>query len=309
MQIVRSLDEIEYDPCSCVTLGTFDGVHLGHQALIQTLIRNAKQRSGRSVLLTFEPHPQTVLRGQPTLRLTTEAEKIAALEESNPDVLFIIPFTMELAGLPPEDFIRQYMIDQIGLGCLFTGFNHAFGKDKQGTKAFLEQLSKTHGFHLQIVDPVYVDEMLVSSSQIRALIQDGNVKEAAKLLGKCYALSGTVVQGKQVGEKLGFPTANLEVDHPEKVLPTDGVYAVYVKMKETTYSGTCNIGFSPTIKGEKREIEIFLHDYAGDLYSETLKIQFVERLRNEMKFNTVDELVEQMEQDRRNSERLLSQSL
>ncbi|NQT27945.1 bifunctional riboflavin kinase/FAD synthetase [candidate division KSB1 bacterium] len=309
MKIVRSLNEIHNDSLSCVSLGTFDGVHLGHQALIHALTLKAKQENGRSVLLTFEPYPQTVLKGSQTIRLTTEEEKIVQLDQTGLDLLFVIPFTLELACMLPEEFIQKYMIKKIGLSWLFAGFNHAFGKDKEGTRDFLQTLADNHGFHLKIVEPVYKDDLLVSSSQIRSLLNEGNVRHASQLLGRNYQLSGRVVRGRQVGEKLGFPTANLEVEHPDKVIPADGVYAVQAVLAQEQFSGTCNIGFAPTIKDEKREIEIYLHNYTGDLYGKHLTIQFVDRLRDEIKFNSVDELIHQMKIDKQNSERILLQSL
>jgi riboflavin kinase/FMN adenylyltransferase len=309
MKIVRSLNEIKPEPRSCVTLGTFDGVHLGHEALICALTQRAKREKGRSVLLTFEPYPQTVLNGIQAIRLTTEEEKLSRLEGTGLDWVCVIPFTRDLANMPPEDFIRHFVIGKIGLSYLFVGFNHAFGKDKKGNKDFLRILADIHGFHLEIVEPVYRDGVLVSSSQIRSLLNEGNVRQAAQLLGRNYQLSGRVVQGRQVGGKLGFPTANIQIEDPDKVIPADGVYAVQAGLASDQFSGTCNIGYSPTIKNEKREIEIYLHEYTGNLYGKHLMIQFVDRLRDEKRFNSVDELIQQMKKDKRKSEQILSQSL
>lgn len=309
MKIVQSLDEIKHDPVSCVTIGTFDGVHLGHQALIRALTNKAKQAGGRSVLLTFEPHPQTLLNGREAIRLTLADEKAALLKTMDIDLLFVVPFTQNLADLAPEDFIRHYLIEGVGLSCLVAGFNHAFGKNKQGTRDFLVRLSETHDFKLDIVDPVYQKGLLISSSKIRDLMQEGDVGKASEMLGRPYTVSGRVIQGRRIGGRLGFPTANVRIADPQKMIPADGVYAVRTELpgSRKTIPSTCNIGFAPTLKNEKREIEIYLHDYSGDLYGNSVTIQFIERLRDEKKFNSVEELVRQINQDRLHTDRLLSQ--
>ncbi len=295
------LDQVVHDDRSLVTVGTFDGVHLGHQAILRYLVRRARANGGSSVVVTFDPHPREVVRGEPVPLLTTIEERAELLEALGLDRFIVIPFTPAFARLSAEDFVERILVGRIGLKEIVIGYDHGFGRGRGGDAALLEALGEKLGFAVDVIPPQVVEEHVVSSTEIRALlIDEGDVREAARLLGRPYALGGTVVEGARRGRSIGFPTANLEVEHPRKVIPKAGVYAVLATLDDgvTTLGGMMNIGRRPTFENTGLHLEVHLLDFEGDLYGRRLRIEFVERLRDERKFDSVDALVEQLSRDR-----------
>ena len=311
MHSFSSLDHIPYRRDSHVTLGTFDGIHRGHRRIIDELVRRAKKHDARSVLITFDPHPQRVVKGdaEGVGMLTPLEEKLAILETLDLDAVLILPFDDVLRGMEPEAFVEEILVGRIGMQEFILGFNHAFGKQRRGNVDLLERTGRAHGFRVDVIPPVKADGGIVSSTRIRALIHGGKVAEAGRLLGRSYSLEGLVREGKRIGGVLGFPTANVDVFHEEKLLPADGVYAVMVRMGDRAMPAMANLGFSPTLKDEIHRIEVHIHDFTGDLYDQRLRIEFVERIRAEETFDSVEALVEQMKIDRQRSLRIIKRNL
>lgn len=300
MKRETGLEEIVRDPRSVVTVGTFDGVHLGHQAVLRYLLERARVRSGPSVAVTFDPHPREVVHGAAVPLLTTVDERAEVFESLGLDRFIVIPFTRDFAALPAEAFVEDVLVGRIGVQEVVIGYDHAFGRDREGDARLLERLGRRHGFTVDVIPAQVEAEHVVSSTEIRSLLVDrGDVREAARRLGRAYGLGGTVVAGDARGRTIGFPTANLAVDHPRKVVPRTGVYAVRARVEGgRTYGGMMNIGVRPTFGGDTLRLEAHLFDFEGDLYGRALRIEFVDRIRDERRFDGVAALVEQLSQDR-----------
>ncbi|MBI5043632.1 MAG: bifunctional riboflavin kinase/FAD synthetase [Nitrospirae bacterium] len=279
-----------------LTIGNFDGVHLGHQAILKKIVSRAKEAGGHSVVFTFEPHPLKVIAPDKDIRLITSCdERVRLIEDAGVGAVICANFTKEFAEQNPDDFVKNVLHKKIGVFEVYVGHDYAFGKDREGTISHLKELGKRYGFYVGVIEPVVIDGAIVSSSRIRQMILDGNVDNAAKLLGRNYALNGMVVEGAGRGRKLGFPTANIEL--PSELIPKDGVYAVKVKKGDKIYDGVANIGNKPTFKNERFGVEAYLFGFNGSLYNEMLEIEFVKRIRNEMAFRNADELIAHMKDD------------
>lgn len=295
--------EISRDPRSVVTVGTFDGVHRGHQAILSRLLQRAEERKGTSTLVTFDPHPRTVLRGEPVPLLTTIEERAAAAEDLGIERFVVVPFTDSFAELSPEAFVREILLDRVGLQEIVVGYDHRFGKGGEGDADTLRRLGEKHGFRVDIIPAQALDDEIMSSSRLRTLLaENGDVRTAERMLGRPYRVHGRVIAGDGRGQSIGYPTANLDVDRTQKVIPSRGVYAVKVtrvdRPNRPVYGGMMNIGFRPTFTDEKTLVpEVHLFDCSDELYGETLRVEFVERIRDEISFGSVDELVAQLEQD------------
>jgi len=311
MKVYRSIGEIPYQENSCLTIGTFDGIHLGHRGIIDDLVKKAQQRETRSVLVTFYPHPQAVVqtRKSPVRLLTPLNEKIELLEGLGLDVLLVIPFSFELARMEPEQFVEEILVQHIGIHEFIIGYNHAFGRKRRGDVALLKRLGKRHSFTVAVVPAVRIDNEVISSTRIRRLLLDGQVHQARRFLGRNYTLEGKVEKGQRLGKEFGFPTANLDVIGEGKLVPGDGVYAVVVHVNGERFPGMANIGCKPTLDGRYRGIEVHIHRFSGDLYGKQLKVEFIERIRDEKQFDSVNALVSQIELDRKKSLGLLSKNL
>lgn len=307
------LDQINHDPTSVVTVGTFDGVHVGHQAIIRYLVRRARDKQGSSVVVSFSPHPREVVHDQEVPLLTTIDERGDAMEELGVDRFIVVPFTKEFSRLKAEEFVRAILIERIGLQEIVIGYDHAFGRDRRGDAELLEELGKESGFTVDVIPPQVVEEHVVSSSEIRDLIGKGDVAMARQLLDRPYSLRGRVVEGDGRGKQIGFPTANIQVDHPRKVIPAVGVYAVEVRIISDGQSqgddqplmGMMNIGYRPTFGRRDLSIEVHLLDFDGDLYGRDLRVEFVARMREERRFESKEALVEQLSADRSRCKQLL----
>jgi len=292
-------------------VGTFDGVHLGHQKIIARMIDLAKKTNGESVIFTFNPHPRKVVSpDERNLRLlTTLDEKIALFEQSGIDHLIIYPFTAEFAGLTYEEFVEQILVGQIHTKLLVVGYDHKFGKDRQGGFEFLKECADRHEFQIEKLDVLLLNESNVSSTRIREAIQHGDMETANSFLGYTFSLHGTVVEGQKIGRQIQFPTANIEASDPDKIVPGYGVYAVQAKVQNKTYTGMLNIGSRPTINNnaDHRSIEVHLLDFDSDIYGEFIEVNFFKKLREEQKFSSLDTLKTQLSLDKEDTIRFFTQ--
>ena len=292
-----------------VTIGMFDGIHSGHRELISYTIEKAREIKGESVVVTFWPHPRIVLKkDQDSLRfLTSLEEKTVLFSQLGIEHLVIIPFDETFSLLSAAQFTESILVKRIGIVHLVIGYNHRFGHDGYQKQINYEELGNQFNFDVSVIGPVKIGEEKSSSTVIRNLLQEGNIVEANKLLGYSYQISGRVVGGQQLGRKIDFPTANVEVEETAKLIPLDGVYACKVNVLGKEYNGMLNIGYRPTISQHKdsRTIEVHLLDFKGNLYSEEIIIQFIDRVRDERKFNNMEELKKQLAKDEVNIRAIL----
>ena len=292
-----------------VTIGTFDGVHLGHRKVLQKLRDIANEKKGESVLFTFHPHPRLVLKPEESnLRLlTTLKEKTSLLEDIGIDHLIVFPFTKEFSELSYSDFVKDVLVDQIKTSYLVVGYDHKFGKNREGGFDFLKKCAEKYQFEIAKLDALLVDDINVSSTKIRIAIEDGDMPGANKYLGYQFTLHGKVVEGKKLGREIGFPTANVEASDIHKIIPGYGVYAVKVFVAGKTYNGMLNIGTRPTFNknADHRSIEVNIIDFNKNIYGQDLTLIFVDRIREEHKFNGIDALVKQLEKDRLHASKIL----
>lgn len=281
-----------------VTVGTFDGVHQGHWAVLQEIRRRARAADRRSVLLTFHPHPLRIVRPEaaPPL-LTTPAEKKEILAESGLDYAVFLQFSRVLSQYSPERFVREILVGRLGVEELVIGYDHGFGRGRAGDAETLRELGVELGFEVDVVDPVEVGSEAVSSTRIRKAVAEGEMGRARRGLGRPYSIRGVVVKGEGRGRSLGFPTANLEVVDGEKLVPPEGIYAVRGALRSGIHPGALHLGPRPTFRGSPPTIELHLLDFEGELYGELVRVDFVERLRGVRPFSTVEALVEQMRAD------------
>ena len=293
-------DQIEKNDQSLVTVGTFDGVHLGHQSIIQYLVERAKKWEALSVAVTFDPHPRQVVRRSPVPLLTTIEERASAFEGLGLDRFIVIPFTQEFADTSAEQFVVDMLVNRIGLKEIVIGHDHGFGKGREGDKKLLVSLGRKHNFTVDVIPAHSLDLDIVSSTRIRTELREtGNVELVSKLLGRFYALTGRVVRGDGRGAGIGFPTANIHVNHPQKLVPLRGVYAVLVHLPQgRTQMGMLNIGHRPTFEGTEERVEVHIFDLEENLYDHQITIEFVRRIRDEQKFNSIEALVQQLSNDK-----------
>lgn len=288
-----------------LTVGTFDGVHLGHRKIIARSIDLAKTINGETVIFTFDPHPRKVVSpGESNLRLlTTIEEKIVLFEQSGIDHLIIYPFTPEFAQLSYEQFVKEILIEKIHTKYLVVGYDHKFGKNRQGDFDFLQNCAEKFDFRVEKLDVLLINESNISSTKIREAIQKGDFETANTFLGYPFTLHGTVVEGQKLGRIIQFPTANVAASDPDKIIPGYGVYAVKVNVKNQIYLGMLNIGSRPTVNNnaDHRSIEVHLFGFNNDIYGETIELQFFRKLREEQKFDSLDALKEQLEKDKTNT--------
>ena len=303
MKVFRNIIETRNILNAVVTIGTFDGVHLGHQAIFNKMKSLAQGIGGQTVVVTFSPHPRQVLNIDSShLRfITTPEEKLRKFEEFGIDNVVILPFTKEFSRTPSEVFIKDYIIDNIHPAYIVVGYDHHFGKNRMGDFELLNNLMKKYNFKVERVTAQDVENIAVSSTKIRNALAQGNVKSANRLLGYAYTITSEVVVGNKIGRTIGFPTANLELPQEYMLISNRGVYACLVDYSGVTYKAMANIGHRPTI-GDRSEdnpiIEVHLFDFDGDLYGKQLRVRFIDRIRDEVKFSGLDELKAQLEQDK-----------
>ncbi|MFP4453563.1 MAG: bifunctional riboflavin kinase/FAD synthetase [Desulfobacterales bacterium] len=312
MKIIHGTDEIRAPlENAVVAIGNFDGVHLGHQAILGHVLKKAHEIKGTSVAVTFDPHPVKVLgnNGSPPL-ITVLEQKIELIEQLGFDVLICIRFDRLFAELTAEQFLDNILVGKIGMKAIVIGKDYTFGKNRKGNVDFLRAHAKKYGFEVIVPDWVPVlpgSSERVSSTRIREIIESGRVADAKPLLGRYYQLRGEVCKGRdRGGRKLGFPTANIKIQ--DELCPKTGVYAVTVETIPGFYKGVANIGYSPTFEDHIFTVEVHLLDFSGDLYGEKIRVNFIERIRDEEKFNSIDELTEQIKLDIRAARRILAKA-
>lgn len=307
MKVYQSINEFKKVNGAVVTTGTFDGVHIGHRKIIARINEIARKIDGESVLLTFHPHPRMVLfpDDHGLELITTLDEKIELLREAGVQNLIVHPFTREFSRTTSIDFIRDILVDRLGTSVLVIGYDHHFGRNREGSFEHLRESGPLYGFKVEEISAQDVDDVAVSSTKIRAALTSGDVATAAKYLSSMYQLTGTVVHGDKLGRTLGFPTANLQLEDRNKVVPANGVYACYVLLGERKFTGMLNIGTRPTVDGGARRIEVHIFDIDEHLYGEKLTLQLKERIRDEQKFESMEQLQQQLKKDKEKAVALL----
>ena len=311
MRIIKNSIQARNIANAVVTIGTFDGVHLGHQAIFKEMRRIADEIGGETVAVTFHPQPRQVLNiGKETLRfICSQEEKLKKFEEFGIDNVVIIPFTKEFASTPSDVFLHDYIIDCIHPSYIVVGYDHHFGKNRMGDFQMLNDLGQRYGFKTVQVEAQDINDVAVSSTKIRNYLWTGNVKAANELLGYPYAVTGIVIRGNEIGRTIGFPTANLDIPDEFMMINNPGVYACQTVLDGKIYNAMANTGLRPTI-GDRAEgdfiIEVNIFDFDGDLYGKTLKVLFIDRIRDEVKFNGLDALKIQLQHDREEAKKILS---
>lgn len=308
MKVHYNIDEIPAIKNAIVSQGTFDGVHMAHKKIIERLKQIASIKNGESVIITFEPHPRIVLLplDHGLQLLSTLNEKINLLEKAGVDHLIILPFTKEFSRLSSEQFIRNILVNKIKTNTLVIGYDHRFGKNREGSFEHLKTSASLYEFEVEEIPEQDIDDVAVSSTKIRQALLNNDIQTAQKYLGNSYSLEGKVIKGKQLGRTIGYPTANIEVENSYKLIPQDGVYAVWVWYNKARFGGMLNIGNNPTIKDKGRSIEVNIFDFEKEIYTENLKIEFVNKLRNEEKFDGLDPLKNQLHLDKQNALAILN---
>ncbi len=302
------LDDASRDLNTVLTVGTFDGVHEGHKVLIKAVVDRAVELSARSVIVTFDPHPRDIINpGSDGIKLlSTLPERCELLADLGIDEMIVIPFDRDFSLLTSEEFIRDVIYKKIGVKEFIIGYDHQFGKDREGTIETVRTLGEELGFQANVISRQEVENQTVSSTSIRKALQvEGDAEKAAKFLGRYYILHGTVVHGEKRGGKIGFPTANVHVDQAKKIIPREGVYAVWIRVDGEYHPAMMNIGKRPTFDGEDLTVEVHIFDFDEDIYGKEVHTQFVKRLRDEKKFSGADELKKQLEKDKADAEKIL----
>ena len=299
MKVIENYKKFNTTEKSIVTIGTFDGVHIGHQKIIEQLVATAKKENSRSVLLTFFPHPRMVLQKDNSIKLINSIEeRIAFLEKTGLDCLIIHPFDKAFSRLSALEFVRNVLVNHLNTSKLIVGYDHRFGKNREGNFEQLEEYGHVYDFEVIEIPSQDINEIAVSSTKIRTALQEGDVKKANRYLGRAFSISGEVVSGEQLGNTIGFPTANIKIPESYKLTPKKGAYLVKAQMENTDHYGMLNIGVRPTVNGVDETIEVHFFDWDKDLYGKTLEIQFLDFLRDEQRFESLRALKAQLSQDK-----------
>lgn len=319
MQVHRNIDQLPFFRKAVVTIGTFDGVHLGHRQVIQKLKEEATAIGGETIIVTFHPHPRKIVSSTILgIRLiNTLDEKIALLEQLGIDHLVVVPFTEVFANQPAEDYIRGFLVAKFHPHTIIIGYDHRFGRDRQGDYKLLEQRASMYNYHLKEIPKHILDNISISSTTIREDILHNRIETANRLLGYEFFFSGKVVHGDKLGRQLGYPTANLKINDEEKIIPGNGIYAVYADIRNAepqepalinspfssphSYKGMMSIGFRPTVDGKHRVIEVNVFDFNKEIYDQTMRVYVKKYLREEVKFESLEKLVAQIDKDKEES--------
>ncbi|TAL70047.1 MAG: bifunctional riboflavin kinase/FAD synthetase [Bacteroidetes bacterium] len=301
IKVYRNFNELDFDKGTVLTVGTFDGVHKGHQVILKKLLEIGKAESLIPVVLTIDPHPQIVLKKEgknPVMLLTTIEERILLFEKFGIENLFIIPFTYEFSQTPPDAFIKEYLVDKFLMKKILIGYDHMFGRNREGNKDLLNQLSSTLNFGVDKIDALIENDTTVSSTKIRTALINKELESANKMLGYDYIINGIVDKGEGRGRTLGFPTANVRIDNINKQFPGVGVYLVSSEINGRKYYGMANLGTRPTFSNNNRIfLEVYYFDLDLDLYDKKISVSFLKFIRDEKKFTTVGELINQIKND------------
>ena len=299
MKVFSSISEFNSNKKTIVTIGTFDGVHIGHQKIIEKLIQESKSSDSESLILTFFPHPRMVLHETSSIKLlNTINEKSSLLEKMGLDNLVIHPFDKEFSNLSAEEFVKTILVDLFNVQKIIIGYDHRFGKNRAANIENLIEFGEKYGFEVEQISAQEIDSVSVSSTKIRVAITNGNMAVANEFLGYDYLLSGKIIQGKQLGRTIGFPTANLKIKENYKLIPKIGVYIVKSILQEKTVFGIMNIGLNPTVNGEDLSIEVHFLDFDSDIYDTEITVSVIERIRHEQKFTSIDLLKSQIQKDK-----------
>jgi riboflavin kinase/FMN adenylyltransferase len=304
MQVHNDIDKLPHFTNSVITIGTFDGIHSGHHAILDQLIQEGHKHEGESVVITFHPHPRKIIRaGEAPSLLTSIDERIALFQKKGIDHLVIVPFDLNFAELSAEEYIDKFLVHYFHPKAIVIGFDHRYGKNRAGDYALLKSKENIHGYEVIEIPEFILNNSKISSTHIRKALLAGEVEIANSLLGYDYQLEGIVIRGDQLGRKIGFPTANLAITETEKLIPATGVYAVSVFIKKANSiiekNGMMNIGYRPTVSGKERRIEIHLFNLNEDLYDLSLCVKLKSFIRNEIKFSGLEELTAQLEKDQK----------
>jgi len=299
MKTYSDIHEFKPVKNAVVTIGTFDGVHIGHQQIIARLKESAAELDGETVILTFFPHPRMILHpeDQNLKLITTIQEKTTLLENLGVDHLIITPFTRDFSNLSADEYIKQILVEKIGIRKIIIGYDHRFGKNREGSVADLNRLASVYHFEVEVIPEQDIREVAVSSTKIREAVLSGNVATAQEFLGHPFSLNGKVIRGDQIGRKMGYPTANLFVEEPYKLIPSDGIYAVNVLVKGETFGGMAYIGHRPTVNGMSRNIEVNIFGFDQEIYGQKIQLEFLAYIRGDQKFNSLEELQAQLGKD------------
>lgn len=309
MKIHRDIEHLPAFKNAVITIGTFDGVHMGHRQIIDKLKSEAKANNGETVIITFHPHPRKVVSSAILgIRLiNTLEERIELLEGLGIDHLVIVPFTDAFANQPAEDYVKDFLLDKFHPNTIIIGYDHRFGRDRLGDYRLLEKMAATHNYKLKEIPKHILENISISSTNIREAILHSDIATANSLLGYEFFFSGEVVHGDKLGRKLGYPTANLKIQNEEKIIPGNGIYVVYAQPEGAAkkLKGMMSVGFRPTVDGKKRVVEVNLFDFDKEIYGQSLKVYVKKFLREEVKYDSLEALVKQIDQDKINSLQVL----
>lgn len=310
MEVIRSIHNFSSNKQTIVTIGTFDGVHIGHQKIIDNIVAKSKVEGKKSVVLTFFPHPRMVLQKDTSIKLiNTIDERIKLLEKTGLDFLIIHPFSVDFSRMTALEFVRDILVNQLNTSRLIIGYDHHFGKNREGNIEQLTEYSHLYDFIVEEIPPQDIDKVSVSSTKIRKALITGSLKTANSYLGHNFSISGKVVNGKKLGGKIGYPTANISVEQDYKIIPKTGVYIVKSIINNKLIYGMMNIGTRPTVQGNHQTIEVHFFDFNQNLYNTFLEIELLHFLRDEQKFNTINDLTLQLEKDELTSRKYIANNL
>jgi riboflavin kinase / FMN adenylyltransferase len=308
LKLFESINEFRSTKKTILTLGTFDGVHIGHKKILERLTQNTENGKCESLVLTFFPHPRMVLQEKSEIKLlNTISEKSKLLEKSGIENLVIHPFNESFSRLTAEEFVHSILVNQFHIQKIIIGHDHRFGRNRTANIDNLIAFGAEYGFEVEQISAQEIQDVSVSSTKIRKALQDGNMNLANEYLGYAYFLTGEVVKGKQLGRTIGFPTANIQIEEDYKLIPKNGVYVVKTTINQKEIFGMMNIGFNPTVNGQKQTIEVNLFDFDADIYGQKVEVSLLKYLREEQKFSSVDLLKEQLNLDRKTALAFVSQ--
>ena len=299
MKVVKSIENYSSKKKSIITIGTFDGIHIGHQEIIKSLVKESISKKALSVILTFFPHPRMVLNKDFSIKLIdTLKEKEKMFEKLGLNTLIIQPFTKNFANISSHDFTKEILVKKLNVKKIILGYDHRFGKNRESSVEDLIQLGLTYNFEVEVISAKKINSINISSTKIRKAIELGNFKKANLYLGRNFEINGKVVKGKGIGKKIGFPTANILIEENYKLIPNKGVYLIKAKIKNKTYYGMMNIGNRPTLNGIDETLEINIFKFNENIYGKRLTIFFLEKIRNEIKFDSIEKLGNQLLKDK-----------
>ena len=306
MEVIHSITNYQPKKSAILTIGTFDGVHVGHQKIISDLVAKAKKEDLCSIVLTFFPHPRIVLQKDTQIKMIdTLEEKRKLLETSGVEFLIVHPFTLEFSRMTAIDYTRDVLVNGLGISKLIIGYDHRFGRNRKATVEDLKNFGLGYDFTVEEISAQDIESIAVSSTKVRNAIMAGEIKKANQYLGRPFSLSGTIIKGDKIGTKIGFPTANLYVEEEYKLKPQNGVYLVQCHLDNLKYFGMMNIGKRPTVSGKETQIETYFFEFDGDLYGKKLNINLLEKIRDEQKYDSLESLGSQLSIDQKSCQKLI----